>query len=404
MKIRKTAAKNVHPVVAAIAIALTIGAVQYVWWGRLVARPPGRPGGGPQGGAGPGPPIPQVVGLKTVKVDTLAGTPEPGYADGRGHSARFDGPAGIAVDASGAVVVADTRNNCIRLISPGGHTSTLAGGAAGYCDGPAVEARFRGPSGVAVGRDGAIYVADTGNHRVRRIRNGIVTSIGGSTAGTAGGLGSGPLNQPISLALDSSAPGTGGLLIADAGSRMLRRIGFGSGAVVESIQGSGIVPRGVASSRGQRACACPDQACLEIASRRMIRLPIDLGEDTGRFPKDALTVDHPATVCSSGADWFITDAVHASVMRIRSSDAQVIAGVAYAAGPRRGFRDGTGDKALFGVLSGIAADGRGHVYVADCSNNAIRRITLPEEPAVGNGQPIAIVADWLFMGYGGENR
>lgn len=379
MRLRKTASKNVNPVAAAVAIALTLGAVQYFWWTRLVMKPPGRPGGGPMGGGGPGPRIPMAFGLKDVKVDTLAGAPEPGYADGPGSTARFDGPAGLAVGPDGSVVVADTRNNCIRLVSPIGHTSTLAGGPAGFRDGAAAQALFDGPSGVAVGPDGAVYVADTNNHRIRRIQNGTVLTVAGGPAGVVDGpAATARFNLPAAVAIDSSIPGGGALLVADSGNHRVRRIRL-SPASVETVTSEPTPPTSVASSGGQAATACPETGSLAIAARRISKLPIDLGEDAGSFPKDALTVGHPASVCASGREWLVTDAVHAAVIRVRPSDAQVIAGFAVGSGPLNGYRDGTGDRAEFGVLSGIAADGHGHVFVSDGSNNVIRRITLPPE-------------------------
>jgi sugar lactone lactonase YvrE len=379
MRLRKTATKNVNPAVAAVAIALTLGAVQYVWWTKLVARPKVRPGGGRMSGGQPGPHVPTAFGLKDVKVDTLAGTPEPGLADGPGHAARFDGPTGLAMDKDGAVVVADTRNSRIRLVSPIGHTSTLAGSTAGFQDGPATTAQFNAPSGVAVGPDGAVYVADTGNHRIRRILSGTVTTVAGGPSGMRDGPAATALfDGPAAIVIDTSIPGESALLIADSGNRRIRRLRLGS-ATVETVSTESSVPAGVGSGGGQTAEAFPEQGRLAIASRQVTKLPIDLGEDAGRFPKNALTVAHPAAVCPAGREWFVTDAVHAALMRVRSENAQVVAGFAVGSGPLRGYRDGMGDRAMFGILAGIVADGRGHVYVSDCSNNAIRRVTLPAE-------------------------
>jgi sugar lactone lactonase YvrE len=103
-------------------------------------------------------------------VTTLAGTNEPGYADGPGTQARFSYPAGIAVDGEGNLYVADTANHRIRQITPDGTVTTLAGaGGPGNADGPAAEAQFRSPEGIAVDASGNIIVADTGNHRIRKI-------------------------------------------------------------------------------------------------------------------------------------------------------------------------------------------------------------------------------------------
>ena len=104
----------------------------------------------------------------------LAGDPHAnGAADGPGLRAQFSEPTGLAVDALGYVYVADTGNQCIRRISPQGNVTTIAGLAGSpepYRDGPGAQARFNQPSAVAVGPDGAIYVADTGNNCIRVIR------------------------------------------------------------------------------------------------------------------------------------------------------------------------------------------------------------------------------------------
>jgi hypothetical protein len=107
------------------------------------------------------------------RVTTLAGTGEPGYRDGQASQAQFDIPTGIAVDARGNVYVADTGNHRIRLITPDGVVSTLAGdGTPGLADGPASQARFWYPMDVAVAPDGSVIVADGLNHRIRKVSLG----------------------------------------------------------------------------------------------------------------------------------------------------------------------------------------------------------------------------------------
>ncbi len=118
-------------------------------------------------------------------VVTLAGNGEPGRADGRGPDARFNGPVGVAIAPGRSVIVADTYNDCIRRITPDGQVTTIAGTGPGYRDGPVEQALFDTPSGVAVDAGGAIFVADTGNDAIRRIdAGGRVTTIG--MPGTAG--------------------------------------------------------------------------------------------------------------------------------------------------------------------------------------------------------------------------
>jgi len=115
---------------------------------------------------------------------TLAGSMlEAGFADGRGPAAKFKQPKGLAVDASQAVYVADSGNHCIRRIDPDGLVTTLAGNAesAGYADGLGAEAKFRQPMAVALDSMGHLVVADYGNHRIRRVSpEGNVTTVAGS--------------------------------------------------------------------------------------------------------------------------------------------------------------------------------------------------------------------------------
>jgi sugar lactone lactonase YvrE len=105
-------------------------------------------------------------------VTSLAGTNQPGSADGPVREARFFKPCGLAVDAATNVIVADSGNNTIRMITPQGLVSTLAGvpGRAGRTDGPAATALFNNPQGVAVDASGIIYITDTGNGMLRQLR------------------------------------------------------------------------------------------------------------------------------------------------------------------------------------------------------------------------------------------
>ena len=163
---------------------------------------------------------------------TFAGTTA-GYLDGGPKVAQFNKPMAIAIDASDNLYVADALNNCVRKIDPAGVVTTIAGntGKAGFADGDAATALFRDPAGIAVSADGrTIYVADTGNHKIRKIQNGAVSTVAG-VAGPAdadgypeGGFRNGPgaqamFNQPYGLTLTE-----GVLLVADSGNHMIRAI------------------------------------------------------------------------------------------------------------------------------------------------------------------------------------
>lgn len=127
-------------------------------------------------------------------VSTLAGLAgTPGSADGTGTNARFAVPYAVAVDATGTVFVVDHGNHTIRKMTAAGVVTTLAGtaGSAGSADGSGAAARFRYPSGVAVDRDGNVFVADTDNHLIRQITpSGEVTTVGGAgSPGSTDGVG-----------------------------------------------------------------------------------------------------------------------------------------------------------------------------------------------------------------------
>jgi len=108
------------------------------------------------------------------RVSTVAGSPLAGAVDGRGAAARFNWPTGLAVDPRDNLYVADSNNALIRMISPDGQVTTLAGiGHAGSDDGPGETAGFHFPTGVAVDRQGDVYVADSANHMIRLISPGL---------------------------------------------------------------------------------------------------------------------------------------------------------------------------------------------------------------------------------------
>jgi sugar lactone lactonase YvrE len=101
-------------------------------------------------------------------VTTIAGS-SPGFADGRGTAARFNDPEGLAVDPAGNLYVADAGNHRIRKITPDGTVTTIAGIGLGYADGLGTQARFKTPQGLAYAPDGRLIVADQENNRIRAI-------------------------------------------------------------------------------------------------------------------------------------------------------------------------------------------------------------------------------------------
>jgi len=158
-------------------------------------------------------------------VTTLAGSGTAGSANLTGSAAEFSDPSGIAVDTSSNVYVGDTGNDTIRKITPAGVVTTLAGlaGHSGSANGNGTSARFDAPAGVAVDSAGNVYVADTGNDTIREISpSGTVTTLAGS-AGIEENIDGPPLDArfwtPGDIAIDSS----GTLYVADTYNMTIRR-------------------------------------------------------------------------------------------------------------------------------------------------------------------------------------
>ncbi len=161
-------------------------------------------------------------------VSTLAGSAgQQGFSDGTGSTARFSTPVGVAVDSAGNVYVAD-QWNAIRKITPAGVVSTLAGSASdqwGYSDGTGSAARFNYPAGVAVDSAGNVYVADEQTDLIRKITpSGVVTTLAGGSPGVSGsnnGVGSAAsFCLPMGVAVDSA----GNVYVADTYNDDVRQI------------------------------------------------------------------------------------------------------------------------------------------------------------------------------------
>ena len=171
-------------------------------------------------------------------VSTVAGNGRPGDTDGTGAGATFNQPSGITIGPGGSLFVADTGNDQIRRVTQDGRVAIFAGGLhPGFSDGPLLQALFKGPQGIASTPAGTLYVADTGNHAVRKIDNGIVSTVAGT--GHDGFL-DGPatiaeFKQPSGVAFDQA----GNVVVADTMNNALRMITTSSpNPVVSTIAGA----------------------------------------------------------------------------------------------------------------------------------------------------------------------
>ncbi|MBK7579377.1 MAG: hypothetical protein IPI67_04140 [Myxococcales bacterium] len=161
--------------------------------------------------------------VQSAMVSTLAGDGKPGFADG--PAPRFREPAGLAVDAQGNVFVADRGNHAVRKLTAGAGAVTLAGnGVAGFQDGPGTSARFSAPFGVAIDAAGVLWVSDTGNDRIRKVdpTGNVTTFVGGD----------GSLDAPMGIAVDAY----GTVYVADAGHGRVVRVS--PSGVLETLAGA----------------------------------------------------------------------------------------------------------------------------------------------------------------------
>jgi len=265
---------------------------------------------------------------EVVTVSTLAGSTV-GYADGTGSAARFNGPTGVAVDGSGNIYVADSQNHRIRKITPAGLVSTLAGSTFGYADGTGSEARFSTPNGVAVDGSGNVYVSEYSNHRIRKITpTGQVTTLAGSTRGYADGGGTNArFDSPEAVAVD----GSGNLYVADAQNHRIRKI----------------TPEGVVSTL---AGSTPGYA--------------DGSGSAAKF-------HGPNSVAIDGSgNLYVFDWNNFRIRKVTPAGV-----VTTLAGSTQGYVDGIGSAAKFNLSRGVAIDGSGNIYVCDYGNLRIRKVT-----------------------------
>jgi sugar lactone lactonase YvrE len=336
-------------------------------------------------------------------IRTVAGTNVRGYSGdgGSATSAAFDQPRATAVGPDGSVYIADTFNHRVRRVAPGGAVTTLVGtGAPDFSGdgGPAAAATLHWPHGVAVDPDGAgLFIADSANHRVRRVdlASGVISTVAGGPgpgfAGDGGPATAALLEDPKAVVASPS----GDLYIADSGNERIRRID-GNG-IITTIAGTGVTgyggdggPATAAAFDGPRGLALDRAGNVYVADDNNDRVRrIDAagiittvaGSGTEGFagdggPAAAAQLNHPRGVSVDGrGTLFIADSMN---HRVRMVDPSGIIGTVAGCG-RQGF-SGDGGSATGARLfepRGTAVDTAGRLYVADTYNDRIRSVEDP---------------------------
>jgi sugar lactone lactonase YvrE len=329
-------------------------------------------------------------------VNTLAGASEQtGTADGVGAAARFTNPKGIAVGKSGTLYVADEGNHTLRVISPSGQVTTLAGraGVSGAADGRGADAGFREPQAVMVSAEGRIVVTESLGTRLRAVlATGDVTTLAGSHE-QRGKVDAGGTQARFERADSITVDREGNAFVVDYP-------GYGVGASNVSTLRK-LTPAGVVSTlstmppvrfpgeiyaipRGDVAVDASGQLFVSDVLNRTILKRMssgELGVMAGKEGEAALVdgnalaarfVAPAAMAMDSAGNLYVADAT--TIRRVSASGA-----VSTLAGSltRTSTIDGRGAEAAFSNISGVAVDSKGaYLYVAEASSHVIRRLEL----------------------------
>ncbi len=330
----------------------------------------------------------------TGSVTTLAGfARSPGTADGAGVAARFETPQGVAVDAQGNVYVSCFNSHTIRRITPAGSVTTLAGsaGVSGSADGTGANALFSKPSGLAVAPSGDVFVADSGNHTIRKVTPaGIVTTVAGAAGtpgSTDGAASTARFRSPQGLAVDAA----GNVFIADNGNYTIRKLS--AAGDVTTLAGSA-GQAGSANGTGS-AARFGTTGGLAVDATGNVFVPEFNGDirkisPAGVVTRLAGTPDRPgwtdgdvstatffgprAVTLDAAGNLFVAEYDNNIIRKISpAGTVSTVAGLVEE--NAKGFADASGAQARFRDPHGLAVDASGNVYVTDSGNFLLRKIT-----------------------------
>jgi uncharacterized protein (TIGR03437 family) len=325
-------------------------------------------------------------------ITTVAGNGTPGFSGdgGQATSAELYEPSGVAVDSAGNLYIADTRNNRIRKVSSGVITTVAGGGSSFGDNGPATRAWLNGPAGVAVDSAGDLYIADLGNNRIRRVSNGVITTVagGGSSIGNNGPATSAELYYPEGVAVDSG----GNLYIADF---LINRIRGVANGVITTVAGTGAPdfggdggqatsaqlngPMGVAvDSAGDLYVADFGNNRIRWVSNGVITTVAGGGSSLGDDgPATSAQLYYPAGVAVGPAgNLYVADIGSNRIRKVSNGVITTVAGSEPCCG-YTGFSGDNGPAISAQLFSpqGVAVDAAGNLYIADTGNNRIRRVS-----------------------------